>query len=103
VKRPCHGLSFADLANGDIPPGAATTERPIWDIAFCSFALHLVPSSGELFNLLYELSSKVEWLIVIAPHKKPEVGSHHLPSVTDDRSKMGGGGSDGTLLAGQKQ
>jgi len=44
-------------------------------MAICSFALHLVPSSGELFNLLYELSSKVEWLIVIAPHKKPEVSA----------------------------
>jgi hypothetical protein len=58
-----------------MPPGVTITETPIWDIAICSFALHLVRSSGELFNLLYELSSKVEWLIVIAPHKKPEVSA----------------------------
>lgn len=38
----------------------------------CSFALHLVPVQ-ELFPLCYELSTKTRWLVVLAPHKKPEV------------------------------
>ena len=77
---------------------------PVWDITICSFALHLVPSAGELFNLLYELSSKTEWLIVIAPHKKPEVSSAGCERATaDGRSRMGGDGSDGTFRLGQRQ
>jgi cell division inhibitor SulA len=40
----------------------------------CSFALHLVPES-EMFPLCWELSTKVRWLVVIAPHKKPEVSA----------------------------
>lgn len=39
----------------------------------CSFALHLVESSSELFALLRELSTKALWLVVLAPHKRPEV------------------------------
>ena len=53
-------------------------QHPIWEIVICSFALHLVPSASELFALLYELSSKAIWLIVIAPHKKPEVRRNPL-------------------------
>jgi hypothetical protein len=58
----------------------------------CSFALHLIESPSELFALLWELrcvahiistciqirrltntSTKCRWLVVLAPHKKPEV------------------------------
>lgn len=39
----------------------------------CSFALHLVESPSELFSLLWELSTKARWLVILAPHKKPEV------------------------------
>jgi len=39
----------------------------------CSFALHLVLTPSELFALLYEMSGRATWLIVVAPHKKPEV------------------------------
>lgn len=48
------------------------------DIVICSFALHLIESPSELFSLLWELSTKVKWLVVLAPHKKPEarVGSY---------------------------
>ncbi|WVR00137.1 hypothetical protein IAU59_007279 [Kwoniella sp. CBS 9459] len=79
TSRPCHPLSFTDLANGDLPPGSVmptskeASREPIWDIIICSFALHLVTSPSELFALLYELSGKARWLVVIAPHKKPEV------------------------------
>lgn len=43
------------------------------DIVICSFALHLIESPSELFSLLWELSTKVKWLVVLAPHKKPEI------------------------------
>ncbi|WVF72945.1 hypothetical protein IAT40_007763 [Kwoniella sp. CBS 6097] len=76
TSRPCHPLSFTDLANGEMPPDLSTATsqyEPIWDIIVCSFALHLVTNPSELFALLYELSGKARWLVVIAPHKKPDV------------------------------
>lgn len=42
-------------------------------MVICSFALHLIESPSELFALLWELSTKSRWLIILAPHKKPEV------------------------------
>ncbi|EAL19142.1 hypothetical protein CNBH2410 [Cryptococcus deneoformans B-3501A] len=83
TSRPCHSLSFTDLAQGLLPPTSAMTSprsgdpnnssEPIWDIIICSFALHLVTNPSELFALLFELSGKARWLIVVAPHKKPEI------------------------------
>ena len=61
-------------------------------------ALHLITQS-ELFALLWQLSTKATWLIIIAPHKKPEV---NFAQFTDpitrlkwrivDRLKMAGDG-----------
>ncbi|OCF41372.1 hypothetical protein I317_04853 [Kwoniella heveanensis CBS 569] len=86
TSRPCHPLSFSDLANGELPPGLTSiptptptsgdkdgASGPIWDIIICSFALHLLTTPSELFALLYELSGKARWMVIIAPHKKPEV------------------------------
>ncbi|EIW71965.1 hypothetical protein TREMEDRAFT_58108 [Tremella mesenterica DSM 1558] len=47
--------------------------KAIWEMIICSFALHLVPSTSELWALLSELSTKAKWLVVIAPHKKPTI------------------------------
>ncbi|WVO14230.1 hypothetical protein L204_101862 [Cryptococcus depauperatus] len=77
--RSCYPMSFTELAQGQLPPAALdednsnNPEAPIWDIIICSFALHLVTNPSELFALLYELSGKAKWLIVVAPHKKPEI------------------------------
>nr|XP_018260817.1 uncharacterized protein I303_06533 [Kwoniella dejecticola CBS 10117]OBR82975.1 hypothetical protein I303_06533 [Kwoniella dejecticola CBS 10117] len=75
TSRPCHPISFTDLANGVLPPDSLQHSQagPIWDVIVCSFALHLVTSPSELFALLYELSGKSRWLVIIAPHKKPEI------------------------------
>ncbi|KNX50060.2 hypothetical protein CNBG_9283 [Cryptococcus deuterogattii R265] len=83
TSRPCHSLSFMDLAQGLLPPISVETSsrsgeannnsKPVWDIIICSFALHLVTNPSELFALLFELSGKARWLIVVAPHKKPEI------------------------------
>jgi cell division inhibitor SulA len=83
-------MSFKDISEGALPPlasGASSTpgsqeseslddSRPpqlIIEMVICSFALHLVENSSQLFSLLWELSLKSRWLVVLAPHKKPEV------------------------------
>lgn len=90
----CSNLSFKGIADGRLPPVSARvagttpfteptntivesgSEGPKTsvDMVICSFALHLLGSTSELFALLYELSTKAKWLVVLAPHKKPEVG-----------------------------
>jgi len=97
----CAPLSFSDIAEGKLPhpnkfkgkrderspvctlsatnlpslqeEDVAETEPQILEMVICSFALHLVESPSELFALLWELSTKSRWLIVTAPHKKPEL------------------------------
>jgi hypothetical protein len=57
-----------------------TEHRHIIEMVICSFALHLLEDSSGLFSLLWELSLKARWLVVLAPHKKPEVkGPHSIP------------------------
>lgn len=46
-----------------------------YDYVICSFALHLCPIS-ILPNVLYALSEVAEKLIVISPHKKPEINQY---------------------------
>ncbi|KAG5728614.1 hypothetical protein E4T56_gene1979 [Termitomyces sp. T112] len=81
VHLSCSALSFKDIAEGALPPPSTdelTHETspepyPVIDIIICSFALHLVENPSELFSLLWELSSKARWLVILAPHKKPEI------------------------------
>lgn len=88
---PCAPLSFREISEGALPlkvssassiDGGRATDPPAGadpsamcniDMVVCSFALHLIESSSELFALLWELSTKARWLIVLAPHKKPEI------------------------------
>ena len=72
IKQSCLSLSFRDIADGQLPGG----DR-VYEVVFISFALHLVGDSGELWALLIALSQRGKWLVIIAPHKKPEVGRHH--------------------------
>ncbi|KAJ3179027.1 hypothetical protein HDU85_004982 [Gaertneriomyces sp. JEL0708] len=66
TNLPCHSLSFRDIADGQLP-------CDFYDMIVCSFALHLVTDNSELFSLLWELSSKARWLVIIAPGKRPEI------------------------------
>ena len=75
-------ISFKDVAEGCLPctvtdlshqGGQADQEDMEIEMVVCSFALHLIESSSELFALLWQLSTRARWLVVIAPHKKPEV------------------------------
>lgn len=68
--RECHPnipfapLSFAQCA--DIPEDG-------FSLTICSFAMHLVTSTSELWSCLEVLSRKSQWLLIISPHKKPEI------------------------------
>ncbi|KAI0766391.1 hypothetical protein BD413DRAFT_636169 [Trametes elegans] len=98
-----HPLSFRDVAEGRLPevaskpvgaPGSASSspsqtpspessirgytpstreDAPVIEMVICSFALHLIEKPSELFALLWELSTKARWLVVLAPHKRPEI------------------------------
>ncbi|KAF9463016.1 hypothetical protein BDZ94DRAFT_1164780 [Collybia nuda] len=90
---PCSPLSFKDISEGALPPlassespvgesslygsnderGVLSRSNPPIEMVICSFALHLVESPSELFSLLWELSLKARWLVVLAPHKRPEI------------------------------
>lgn len=86
---------------------SSSTSDDSWviEMVVCSFALHLIEKPSELFALLWELrcvesaarvfrghncqcvvwssdaidiiSLKARWLVVLAPHKRPEVRRHH--------------------------
>ncbi|KAG9102881.1 hypothetical protein FRC07_010133 [Ceratobasidium sp. 392] len=73
-------------SNGDPPSASASVSastpepsepqthgRELYDLVICSFALHLVTSPGALFALLSTLSYSAKWLVVLEPHKKPEI------------------------------
>ena len=45
----------------------------LYDMVICSFALHLLESPSEIWALLTALSPQAKWLVVLEPHKKPEV------------------------------
>ena len=69
-STPGQGPAEVD-GNEDVEPNP--TSFPVIDMVICSFALHLLEDSSQLWALLSELSWKATWLIVLEPHKKPEV------------------------------
>jgi hypothetical protein len=66
TQRQCQPLSFRDITDGKLPEESYT-------LVVCSFALHLVTDNSELFSLLWELSTKSKWFLVIAPGKRPHI------------------------------
>jgi hypothetical protein len=80
---PCATMSFREIAMGYLPPMASVIQAssvqtepfssPFIEMVICSFALHLIEKNFELYSLLLELSTKSRWLVVLAPHKRPEV------------------------------
>lgn len=95
TSLPCAALSFSDIAQGVMPastsplplsaPAQAATAKSedaispreilpnLVEMVICSFALHLIDTPSELFALLWELSTKCRWLVILAPHKKPQI------------------------------
>jgi len=82
---------------------------PTMDMVICSFALHLLEDWSQRWALLSELSWKATWLIVLEPHKKPEVSLSPalLPSILFPsqlqtlRSRRVGVGPNGTSTNGR--
>ena len=88
---PCETFSFKDVSLGQFPsyshyavpssPGEQldaeeeTLQRKstLYDVVICSFALHLLESPSEIWALLTTLSQQAKWLVILEPHKKPEV------------------------------
>lgn len=91
---PCETFSFRDVALGQFPvhpqsslpsnaiaankqldsEEEALQQEPMrYDMVICSFALHLLESPSEIWALLTALGPQAKWLVILAPHKKPEV------------------------------
>lgn len=64
TNKECINLNFKDIASGKL--------KGEYDLIICSFALHLAETS-MLPNILYNLSEISKELVIITPHKKPEI------------------------------
>lgn len=62
--RPCLRLSFRDVIRNGLPD--------TYSAIICSFALHLCPPR-ELFPLCWQLLEAAPLLVVLTPHKRPEL------------------------------
>ncbi|KAI9188990.1 hypothetical protein H9P43_000413 [Blastocladiella emersonii ATCC 22665] len=67
--RECHDWSFEDVAGGVVDEEMPGT---VFDIVVFSFALHLLDAS-KLFGTLDPLARRAKYLVVLSPHKKPDI------------------------------
>lgn len=65
TDKECYIYNFKDIVNGAL-------ENKKYDTIICSFAMHLCEES-MLNNLLYQLSRITDILIILTPHKRPEI------------------------------
>ena len=65
IGAKCHDWSFEDIARGDV------ADRR-WRVAICSFAIHLC-ARDFLPTLVMMLACSCDALIVLTPHKRPEL------------------------------
>ena len=95
TSYPCADFSFEAIAEGFLPPTsinivdntlredvlsdesaeaiANLDDLRLIEMVVCSFALHLIEDPSSLFALLWRLSAKARWLVILSPHKKPHV------------------------------
>ncbi|KAF8967080.1 hypothetical protein BDZ97DRAFT_564572 [Flammula alnicola] len=91
TSYPSSDLSFEAIAEGSLPSVSVniadgsvrditiadaneeTEAQHLIEMIICSFALHLIENPSSLFALLWQLSLKARWLIILAPHKRPEI------------------------------
>ena len=64
TSRPCLQLSFKDVIKNGLPGH--------YSLIISSFALHLCPVS-DLFSLTWQLLDAAPLLVVLTPHKRPEL------------------------------
>ena len=67
TKLEAEPFSFDDIANGIL-------EGRRYSLVVCSFALHLVEIS-RLPALLYQLAQMTDTLVILTPHKRPQIKS----------------------------
>jgi 2-polyprenyl-3-methyl-5-hydroxy-6-metoxy-1,4-benzoquinol methylase len=60
----CHPWSFDDVVRHGLPQSYSTI--------ICSFALHLCPEN-QLFSVTWNLLQAAPLLVIITPHKRPEL------------------------------
>ena len=87
--------SFEDIAKGDLELLYDTGTRPTVLLAVslvarspsrcCSFALHLVADKSLLFSVCTQLSLMSDHLIVITPHKRPNIEPHMGWTLLDEQ------------------
>jgi hypothetical protein len=70
IQKPCLTHSFMDIVKG--------VELKKYSAIVCSFAMHLCPDK-DLFSLVWNLFQAAPTLLIITPHKRPEL--EKLPNV----------------------
>lgn len=64
TNKPCFEHNFDDIMHGKLEGNYSTI--------ICSYALHLVDKS-KLPQIIWQLSQKCEWFLIVSPNKKPEI------------------------------
>ena len=77
VGKTCHDWSFEDIARGDL-----VGRR--WKTVICSFAMHLC-EKDFLPPLVMMLACSCDALIVLTPHKRPELDPSWGFTLTEER------------------
>lgn len=77
VGKTCHDWSFEDIARGDV-----VGRR--WKTVICSFAMHLC-EKDFLPPLVMMLACSCDALIVLTPHKRPELDPSWGFTLTEER------------------
>jgi hypothetical protein len=76
TKKPCFAYSFEDIVKGNYTfPQSTTltlTTPSVFSAIICSFAMHLCPHK-MLQPLVLQLFSLSKYIIIITPHKRPEL------------------------------
>ncbi len=83
-QKPCFPWSFVEITQGCIKAEKESNQNKPYDCVICSFALHLCPT--DLLNhVLYQLSLCADYLLILTPHKKPEIESDSGWLMIDER------------------
>jgi hypothetical protein len=94
IAKPCEKWNFIEISQGQIladlsksslskslgsTPSSVVQEKATkpFQCVICSFALHLCPLD-LLDHVLYQLSLCSDYLIILTPHKKPDIQDHWL-------------------------
>jgi SAM-dependent methyltransferase len=76
TKKPCFTYSFENIVKGNFTFPQSTTLNPtipsVFSAIICSFAMHLCPDK-MLQPLVLQLFSLSKYIVVITPHKRPEL------------------------------